>query len=61
MATKSFEINIIYDDEVNVFIATSKDIPGLVLETEHFNDLKKEVEEAIPILFYLNGNTHQQS
>ena len=52
--TISIEINFIYDDEVEVFIATSKDIPGLVLETENFNNLKKEVEEVIPNLFALN-------
>ncbi|NOR81203.1 MAG: DUF1902 domain-containing protein [Methyloprofundus sp.] len=55
--TISIEINFIYDDEVKVFIATSKDIPGLVLETENFNDLKREVEEAIPNLFLLNRKT----
>ena len=55
--TISIEINFIYDDEVNVFIATSKDMPGLVLEAENFNDLKREVEEAIPNLFSLNSKS----
>lgn len=45
--TISIDINFIYDDEEKVFIATSKDIQGLVLEAENFNVLKKEVEEAV--------------
>ena len=53
--TISIEINFIYDDEAEVFIATSQDIPGLVLEAENFNELKKEIEQAIPVLFSLNS------
>ena len=48
--TISININFIYDDEEKVFVATSKDIQGLVLEAENFNTLKKEIEEAIPNL-----------
>ena len=55
--TISIEINFIYDDEVQVFIATSQDVPGLVLEAENFNDLKREIEAAIPVLFSLNSQT----
>lgn len=50
----SIDINFIYDDEEKVFIATSKDIQGLVLEAENFNVLKKEVEEAVPNLLNLS-------
>jgi len=38
----------------NVYVATSEDVPGLVLEADSFNELTKEVEEAIPILLNLN-------
>ena len=55
--TISIEINFIYDDEVQVFIATSQDVPGLVLEAENFNVLKREIEAAIPVLFSLNSQT----
>ena len=53
--TISIDINFIYDDEEKVFIATSKDIQGLVLEAENFNVLKKEVKEAVPNLLKLNS------
>jgi len=52
-ATITVSINFIYDDDENVFIATSNDIEGLVLEAENFNELKKEVAEAIPNLLNL--------
>lgn len=55
-ATLTLDIDVIYDDEANVFIATSKDVPGLVLEAESFHDLRKEIEEAIPNL--LNHDSH---
>jgi len=51
--TIAININFIYDDEEKVFVATSRDIQGLVLEAENFNTLKKEVEEAIPNLLIL--------
>jgi hypothetical protein len=51
--TITININFIYDDEENVFVATSKDIQGLVLESENFNTLKKEIKEAIPNLLIL--------
>ena len=51
--TISINIKFIYDDDVKVFIAISDDIKGLVLEAENFNDLKKEVEEAVPVLLEL--------
>jgi len=51
--TITININFIYDDDEKVFVATSQDIQGLVLEAENFNTLKKEVEEAIPNLLIL--------
>jgi hypothetical protein len=53
--TITININFIYDDEEKVFVATSRDIQGLVLEAENFNTLKKEVEEAIPNLLVLGS------
>ncbi|TGO02292.1 hypothetical protein PN36_24035 [Candidatus Thiomargarita nelsonii] len=35
--TITININFIYDDEENVFVATSRDIQWLVLEAENFN------------------------
>ncbi|GDX85918.1 hypothetical protein LBMAG43_19600 [Methylococcaceae bacterium] len=47
-------IDVIFDDEAKVYVATSKDISGLVLESETFNGLELEVKEAIVNLTQLN-------
>jgi hypothetical protein len=47
-------IDVIFDDEAKVYVATSKDIAGLVLEAETFNDLTLEVQEAIITLAQLD-------
>lgn len=39
-----------YNTEVNVWTATSEDIPGLALEDEDLDRLKERVKEAIPEL-----------
>lgn len=47
-------INLSQDDEAAVWIATSKDIPGLVLESNSFDTLLKRVRIANPELLMLN-------
>ena len=47
-------VDIIFDEAAKVFVATSKDVDGLVLETENFSDLTIEVKEAITTLMTLN-------
>ena len=46
-----YTINLIWDDEAQVWIATSDDIPGLVLESGSF----ERVRFAVPELLELNG------
>lgn len=53
--TLLIRVTFLYDTEAGVFVATSNDISGLVLEAETFYGLKKEVEEAIPNLLSLNN------
>ncbi|MCL2107933.1 MAG: DUF1902 domain-containing protein [Oscillospiraceae bacterium] len=48
-------IYLIYDEEVDVWIAMSEDVPGLVLESESKETLKKRVKLAAPELLELNG------
>lgn len=48
------KINIIWDPEAHVWTATSKDVPGLVLEDESLEILKKRLKEAVPELLCLN-------
>lgn len=50
-------INLTWDNEENVWIAESEDVPGLVLESGSFDALIERVRFAIPELLELNKNT----
>ncbi len=50
-------IDVIFDAEADVYVATSKDISGLVLEAETFKALESEVQEAIINLTQFSKNT----
>ncbi|HBU11251.1 MAG TPA: antitoxin HicB [Clostridiales bacterium] len=57
MAAKQAEyiVNLIWDDEATVWVASSDDIPGLVLESGSLDALIERVRFAIPELLSLNG------
>jgi tRNA pseudouridine-54 N-methylase len=44
-----------FDDEAKVWIATSADVPGLVVEEESLEALLDTVGDLIPILLAENG------
>ncbi len=48
-------VNLVWDDEAAVWVASSKDIPGLVLESGSLDALMERVRFAIPELLSLNG------
>ena len=48
-------INVIWDNDAEVYIATSDDIPGLVLESGSFDALIEKVRFAAPELLALNS------
>lgn len=48
-------ITFTWDNEANVWIATSNDIPGLVLESGSFDALLERTHFAIPELLELNS------
>ena len=50
-----YRIRMDWDDEARVWIATSEDVPGLVLEDASKETLMERVEIAIPELMELNG------
>ncbi len=50
-----YVISFTWDDEANVWIATSKDIPGLVLESGSFDALLERTRFAVPELLELNS------
>ena len=44
-----------WDDEASVWIAESQDLPGLILESNSFDNLVERVKIAVPELLELNG------
>lgn len=49
-----YVINLLWDDEAKVWVATSEDVPGLVLESGSFDALIERVQNAVPELLELN-------
>jgi len=49
-------IDFIHDKEADVFIATSKDIQGLVIEAASYEELQSEIKEAIATLSELSNS-----
>lgn len=52
-----YVVNFIWDNEACVWIATSDDIPGLVLESGSFDALLERVRIAVPELLSLNASS----
>ena len=50
----SCRIDFTWDNEASVWIATSKDVPGLVLESGSFDAIIERVRYAVPELLELN-------
>ena len=55
------KVNLIWDNEANVWIATSDDIKGLVLESNSYDALIEKVKVAIYELMELNENYNVKS
>ncbi len=51
----NYSINITWDEESFVWIATSEDIPGLVLESGSADALIERVKAAAPELLEMNN------
>lgn len=49
-----YRIQLVWDDEASVWIATSKDVPELVLESGSLNKLLNRVRLAVPEMLELN-------
>lgn len=52
--TVDYRIQLVWDDEASVWIATSKDVPGLVLESGSLIKLLNRVRIAVPEMLELN-------
>lgn len=49
-----FSVDIDFDEEAKVFIATSKDITGLILEAETAEQMHEYLADVVPILLEEN-------
>ena len=47
-------VKVMWDDEANVWITDSDDVPGLFLESNSFDELIENVRTAAPELLPLN-------
>lgn len=55
-----YNVNLLWDSESAVWVATSNDIPGLVLESGSLDALIERVRYAAPELLVLNGMEQKQ-
>lgn len=53
---KTLIVRAVWDDEVDVWVATSEDIPGLATEASSLNDLIEKLKIMIPELLGANGH-----
>lgn len=51
-----YKVNLNWDNDAAVWVATSDNVPGLVLESGSYDALIEKVKIAIPELIELNGN-----
>ena len=54
---REFLVYVRRDKQAGVYIATSEDIPGLVVEVESLDDLEAELKDVIPSLLEV-GDGH---
>jgi predicted RNase H-like HicB family nuclease len=55
-----YTIIFFWDDEASVWIAESEDLPGLILESDSFDNLVEKVKKAVHDLLELNETNHRQ-
>ena len=52
----NYNVKITWDSEASMWVATSDDVQGLVLESNSYDALIEKVKVAIPELLELNNN-----
>lgn len=60
MTIKPFFIRAEWDDEAQVWVASSDDVPGLATEAENLEDLIRKLKVMIPELLEANGAEFNQ-
>ena len=57
---REISITARWDGEASVWIATSNDVPGLVVEADTWPSMIEEVRLVLPDLLELNGQTNKK-
>ena len=57
--TASLTVRAVWDDEAQVWVATSDDVPGLATEAESMDVLVEKLKTMIPELLDANGVQHE--
>lgn len=57
---EGYNVQLVWDDEAEVWMATSDDIPGLILEDDSADKLIQRVMLAAPEIIELNGVEKKQ-
>ena len=57
---KNYNIDYQWDEEAKVWIVTSEDVPGLVLESDSRDDLTGTVRDVVLELVKLNGSLEKE-
>ena len=47
-------MDMVFDSDAQVYVATSKDVPGLIIEAETLEGVLKEADYCVPELLELN-------
>jgi hypothetical protein len=58
--SRDISIQAQWDDEASVWIATSTDVPGLVVEAETWPGMIEEVRLVLPELMDVSGQPHEK-
>ena len=61
MSNKPFYVRAEWDEEAEVWVASSDDVPGLATEADSMDALVKKLRSLIPELLQLNGTPYGAS
>ena len=53
-------IRVLWDHDAEVWVATSDDVLGLIVEAASFDEVVQEVRQLVPDLLQLNGGTQSK-
>ena len=59
-ADRDITVEARWDDEAQVWLSTSEDVPGLVVEADTWSAMVNEVQLVLPELLGLSGESRDQ-